>query len=59
MGPSEESGKWIAATGGSRVYLFDIEKSGQVQRTVLDDDSPGWDRFAFSENDQYLVASGN
>ena len=55
------SGKWIAATGGSRVYLFDIEKSGQVQRTVLDDGphSPGWDRFAFSENDQYLVASGN
>ena len=55
------SGKWIAATGSTSVYLFDVEKPGQVQRTVLDDgqNSQGWDRFAFSENDQYLVASGN
>ena len=62
------SGKWIAATGGwtgatgTPVCLFDIENLGQVQRTVLDggpDSLYFKRRFAFSENDQYLVASGN
>ena len=55
------SGKWIAATGGIPVYLFDVKNPGQVQRTVLGagHNSPDWARFAFSENDQYLVAAGN
>ncbi len=55
------SGKWIAATGVRTVYLFEVEKPGQVQRTVLDDgpNPPFFERFAFSENDQYLAAAGD
>ena len=52
------SGKWIA-TEGSTVYLFNVEKPGQAQQTVLDDGPKSRsDRFAFSENDQYFVAAG-
>ena len=62
-GPSDiafsRSGKWIAASGGKKVHLFNVGKPGQVQRTVLNGgpNPPHLERFVFSENDQYLAAT--
>ena len=55
------TGRWVAARGYSEILLFDVENPEKVGRAVPADRgiSTWFKGLAFSENDEYLVATGD